>query len=115
MSWVKFELKEEHIAMIKALQWDENIKNIFITEEGYSPFGGDDIIEDLGVIIYGMPENGFDPMSEQYAVYTPEQISHMMTLFDDLPTALELTTQIGSHELGKYKKRFGQKNWSKTK
>lgn len=113
MSWIKFELKKEHIAMIQSLQWDENIKYIFISESGKSPFGGGNLIEDLGLIFYGMPEKAFDPLSEDLAAYTPEQISHMMTYYDDLPTALELVTTIGTLELGLYKKRFGQKNWVK--
>ena len=115
MSWVKFELKKEHIAMIKALEWNENIGSIIVTPECLSPFGGDNLIEDLGNIIYGVPEGEFDPHSDEGVAYTPEQISHMMILFDDLPTALELVTQIATHELGVYKKLFNQKNWIKKK
>lgn len=113
MSWIKFELNEKHIAMIKALQWDENIRYIFLSETGESPFGGNDLIEDLGLIFYGAPDTEFDPLSDVTASYTPEQISNMMTHYDDLPTALELITEIGSFELGLYKKRFGQRNWKK--
>jgi hypothetical protein len=63
MSVVKFELKEEHVKLLKYLRWSKDDKNIIINisdDEDSVPFGSDNIHEAIDLILNGRPEN-FDP------------------------------------------------------
>lgn len=125
MSWITFELQKEHVAMIKAINWDAKAKCIFeMDDEGRpsltagTPFGGEDLMEDLGFIIYGLPDYNpldDDPLSPDGATYTPEQVANMVSLYMDLPRALEVTSNLSSFELGTYRRRFHKRDWSQKK
>ena len=69
MALIKFELKENHIKLLKHLKWslDTNFivsKGNDNEEYGNSPFGGDDLIEDMNIIINGKRDN-FDPLNDE--------------------------------------------------
>lgn len=121
MALDKFELKNEHIALIKNLVWDENIIGLFEKDEELplnqykSPFGGDNIIEDMGLILYGKPEGEFDPLSDESETYTKEQIEEMKNLLKDLKISLDITIFCGNFEAGWYSKKHHLRDWKKMK
>jgi hypothetical protein len=110
MSIVRFELKKEHLMLIKALVWNENIKYLFEMDTNESPFGGTNLVEDLGSIIYGKPDKPFNPM-EDSILYTNEQVSNAIIFYEELPTALEIVTCVEKFQPGKYKRKFKNKIW----
>jgi len=116
MALVKFELKKEHIILLKYLDWELLDNELIVTslqEGAMSPFGGLDLIEDIGVMIYGKPEGEFDPESYESPKYSEEQISFMKEIFSQLPMALEIILFRESFELGFFKRKWNLKNWKK--
>jgi hypothetical protein len=114
------ELKKEHIALLKAVNW--NIKNISIganiDEEEYngdSPFGGDNLYDDMDVIINGIPVNEFDPFNGDEKEYTTEQKAVFDKLLEELPLALDIILKTQSFELGTYVCRYHDRDWKKKK
>ena len=115
MSVIKFELKEDHVKLLKHLSWKELTEGKQITTNGEnSPFGGMDHYEDMGVILYGQPED-FDPFEGNPFVWTDEQKEEMDKLIEELPLAIEVILSTGSFELGRYKCRFHIREWKKIK
>lgn len=110
MSIVRFEVKKEHLMLIKALVWNENIKYMFEMDTNQSPFGGVNLIEDLGSIIYGKPDKPFSPMDDSI-LYSAEQVSDMIVFYEELPTALEISICVENFQVGKYKRKFKNKIW----
>ncbi len=119
MALDKFELKQEHVALLKNLVWDENIIFLFEKDdelpftEYVSPFGGDSIVEDMGLILYGKPEGDFDPMDSELGSYTDEQISEMKNILKELKIALDITIFCGNFDLGWYSKKHHLRDWKK--
>ena len=118
MSLLKFELKEEHIKLLKHLKWSLN-DNIIVSigddkeEYGESPFGGDDVYEDMTLILKGKPEN-FNPMEDETLVLITEtEISDLKGLLNELPTALDIILYTGSFKVGHYKSKWYDRNWVK--
>lgn len=117
MSVIKFELKEEHVKLLKNLRWsikDNNIVNMFHDGEEYiPPFGEDDLYEAIDVILNGRPE-GFDPFNvENFKDYSEEQKAEWEKLYSELPIALDVVLFNGSYELGTYKTKWHLRNWVK--
>jgi len=59
MAVIKLQLKKEHINLLKHLSWNELSKDKQISTsnlETDSPFGGFDYYEDMGIILYGKPD-----------------------------------------------------------
>jgi hypothetical protein len=117
MSVVKFELKEEHVLLLKNLKWGL-LENKFIVSaeditEDPAPFGADNIYEGIDLVLNGKPEN-FDPLnSTELTTYTAEQIAEWDKLISELPTALDIILYTGSFELGNYKTKYHLKDWKK--
>jgi len=105
MSLIKFELKKEHIALLKSLRFSAT-ETQFITnetEEGISPFGGDDVYEDMTHIIYGKPED-FDPFNGIHI--EDSTVEEFKVLLSELPTALEIVLSLQTFDIGHYKRKF---------
>ena len=121
MSLILFELKQEHVKLLKNLRWSVNDKNLIVnTEEGDSdnipvPFNENSIYDAIDVILNGRPEV-FDPLNtEDIKVYTPEEKKVMDDLYKQLPIALEIIMYNGHFELGPYMCRFHDRQWQKDK
>ena len=113
MSVIKFELKEDHLKLVKRLSWQELTEGKQITTDGTnSPFGGVDYHEDMGIILYGQPED-FDPFEGDPFIWTDEQKEEMDKLLEELPLAIEVILSTGSFEPGNYKCRFHIREWKK--
>jgi len=114
MSIIKFELKEEHIKLIKHLEWDRDFNGETITTIGNNPFGGFDHYEDMGVILYGKPE-GFNPLEDEEYEWSDEKKEEMDKLLSELPLAIEVILYTKSFEVGKFKTRYHNRDWKKNK
>lgn len=121
MALLRFELKREHILLLKHLKWSINEDFILnsisddLEVNGDSPFGGVDIFEDMSLILNGKPDN-FDPLEdEQYVRYTDEDKEEMIKLLNELPMALNIILSRESFELGKFKSKWYDINWKKDK
>jgi hypothetical protein len=117
MSVIKFELKEEHVKLLKNLRWsqkDKLIVNMFNDGEEYiPPFGEDNLYDAIDNILNGIPED-FDPMNtSEFKEYSEEQKSEWDKLYSELPTALDIVLFNGSYETGFYKTKWHLRNWVK--
>lgn len=121
MAILKFQLKSQHLLLLKHLKWSlidnyitsvEKNNNYDSDLEGQlSPFGGLDLYEDIGIILYGKPMD-FNPLdSEESYQYSEEQKTEMKQLFSELPTALNLILSRQSFELGKFKTKDTFMDW----
>lgn len=105
MSLIKFELKKEHIALLRSMRFSAT-EDFFIANEKegeYSPFGGDNIYEDMDQIIHGKPEN-FDPFNGIHL--EDSKIESFKQLLSELPVALEIILSVQTFEVGHYKRKF---------
>lgn len=118
MALIKFELTEDHIKLIKHLRWSLTPDKHLLSrgndneEYGDSPFGGDDVYEDMNTILNGKPEN-FDPLNDEGIELTEEQIEDMKGLLSELPTALDIILYTGNFQPGYYKSKWYDRNWIK--
>ena len=125
MSLIKFELKDDHIKLLKHIKWSMNSNTKMLTTyagtaegddvfESITPFGGDDLIEDMAIIIYGKPEVELDPFnSDDKYEYSKEQKDYLTKLFDELPTALDIILYTQKFESGRYKTKSYLRDWIK--
>ena len=115
MSVIKFELKEDHIKLLKNLEWEELTSgNHIITKGENTPFGGIERYEDMGTILYGQPED-FDPFDGDPFDWSEEQKIEMDILIKELPIALDVILYTQNFETGLYKTKYHDKNWKKIK
>ena len=121
MSVLKFELKEEHVKLLKNLSWSLNSENHIVALghdglESIPPFGEDSLYEAMEIILNGVPQD-FDPFdfAKIDKKYSDEQKAEWDKLYEELPTALDLVLYNGSYELGKYKTKYNVKEWKKLK
>jgi hypothetical protein len=119
MALLKFELKEDHIKLLKHLRWsivsDQLVsRGSDVEEYGDSPFGGDDLIEDMSMILNGKPEN-FKPIDDEVLVseLSDDERAKMLELYQELATALDVILYTGSFEPGHYKSKWYDRNWIK--
>jgi hypothetical protein len=119
MSILKFELKKEHLQVLKHLAWDEigDLKSIK-TVGDLSPIGGIDHYEDIGLILFGLPENiklEVDPLDDTGIKFTPEQEKKIDEVLSELPMAIEVILNAQSFELGTYKSKWAVRDWKLIK
>lgn len=119
MSVLNFELKKEHILLLKNLRWSINKDNIIsaVADEGDEiapPFGEVDIYEAIDLILNGKPD-GIDPLThEEFPIYSDEQKAEWDKLYAELPVALDVILFNGNFDLGTFKTRWHDRNWKKT-
>lgn len=116
MSVLVFELKENHIKLLKHLRWSINGKFIASTEnadEDPAPFGANNLYEGINLIINGRQPN-VDPLEvEEIEVYSDEAKAEMDKLYSELPMALDIILYNGHFELGTYRTKFHDRQWKK--
>jgi len=114
MALIKFELKENHIKLLRYLNWEiHDDYSIYSPTENGTPYGGLALSEDAGLIIFGKPENDFDPLSPYGAQYSKEQLKEINELYSELPRALEIILFLKTFETGVYKTKWNVRNWIK--
>jgi hypothetical protein len=120
MSAITFELKKEHLLLLKNLRWSVNKDNIIcnVADEGDEvapPFGDVNLYEAIDLILNGKPE-GLDPLThEEFPEYSDEQKADWDKLYSQLSIALDIILYNGSFELGNYKTRYHLRDWVKIK
>lgn len=117
MSLIKFELKEEHVKLLRHLRWSVTDKKFIVSteniEEDPAPFGENNIYDGIDLILNGRPAK-FDPLNtEDIKEYSTEEKENMDRLFLELPLALEVVLFNGHFQLGKYKTKFHDRVWKK--
>lgn len=120
MSVLNFTLKQEHIALLKAINWSLHLNKFVVSAEDFSidqsPFGGDDVYEDMDLILNGKP-NDFNPA---FTDELPEISQEKKEVFDklllELPQALEVILRTQGFETGDYRTKYHQRfSWKKKK
>lgn len=117
MSVLKIEITENHLKLLKHLQWGMNDNVIVgVKDDGDGiapPFGENNIYEAIDLILNGVPNN-FDPLNEEeFPQYTQEQKDAWDKLYSELPRVLDVILFTGKFETGIYKTKFHLRNWEK--
>ena len=125
MAVKKFILKQEHINIIKHLKFSltdtlhlisiENHENNH-DEQGYTPnlLGGngiDDLYEQIGIILFGKPQNLDIIKAGELYQYSQEQKDSMIQLIKELPIALEIVLSRQSFNVGNFKMKTHEGEW----
>ena len=118
MSIIKLQITEDHLKLVKVLNF--SIQNGHLTtftsdennDEKLNAFGYEDLYDEIGLILYGKPEN-FDPMGTELVSYSEEQKEYMDSLWSDMPIVLELKCFYDTLIPGTYKRKFHNRNWTK--
>lgn len=108
MSLIKFELKEDHINLLRNMVWNKDELNVI---EGN--FDNDYDEEEMGIIIYGVPDREFDPLDDRVIPYTTEQVEYLNKIKEELPMALDIIMNTGKFEAGNYKTKYHLRDWKK--
>jgi hypothetical protein len=115
MSLITFELKKEHIELLKNLRWNLQYgKSTFISqfiENDTQELAN--IYEEVDLILNGKPSN-FDPLNTEFKDYTSEQKLEWDKLLSELPTALDIVLFTNSFELGHYRTKYNIRSWKKN-
>lgn len=118
MSLIKFEITEDHLKLIKHLKFNLSLtgEDIISGDDDSTPFGGTNLYEDIGLILYGKPDN-FNPLSDDDIKYTDDQKKYMSKLLRELPEVLDIilyTTDFTTgNYIGKYKTKYHLRDWKK--
>lgn len=112
MAKIKFELTEDHIKLMNHLSFDiHDDGGLYVPTENGTPYGGFSLIEDCGLILYGKPEESFDPISPYGPQYSEEQKEYIKKIYNELPYAIEIVLTLKTFKIGKYKRSWNQLNW----
>ena len=115
MSILKFELKEEHIVLLKSFKWCEMDESMVIkTDSEDNPLSGYDYRDVVGAMIFGLPDN-YDAINDERIPFTEEQNEKVDKLISELPMALDVILNCGTFEPGLYKSKFVHRDWKKIK
>jgi hypothetical protein len=117
MSVITFELKQEHIDLLKHLKWSLTSDKFIVSAENITEdtalFGADNTYEAIDLIFNGKPEN-FNPLETSAIVYTQEQKDKWDALIEELPMALDIVLYNGHFELGNYRTKYHIRQWKKV-
>lgn len=115
MSILKFELKEEHIVLLRSFKWCEMDESMVIKSDSEdNPLVGYDYHDVVGAMIFGLPDN-YDPIIDERIPFTEEQINEVDKLISELPMALDVILNGGTFEPSVYKTKFVHRDWKKIK
>ena len=115
MSILKFELKEEHIVLLKSFKWCEMDESMVIKSDSedntLSVYDDHDVV---GAMIFGLPDN-YVAIEDECIPFTEQQIEEIDKLISELPMALDVILNGGTFEPGFYKTKFVHRDWKKIK
>ena len=104
MGLIKIVITEDHLKLAKQLIFSNLDGVIFAADEVGSPFGGDDRLTDIEIILDGVPEGGVDPFGD-IPEMSDEKKERYEKLYADLPNVLEVILSLQTFETGHYKRR----------
>jgi hypothetical protein len=108
----KFILREEHLKILKHINWSLGDNKEICSIGNGSPLGGFNHYEDIAVIIYGNTGN-IDLLNDSEFRFTQEQLIEMDTLLEGLPIAIEIILNTQSFEPGEFITRHHLTEWKK--
>jgi hypothetical protein len=114
MSVINFELKEDHLKLLKHFKWSLlPTKNIISGDgENPSPLGGDNLYDEMDLILHGESDNYV--LNDLFQrVYKEGIIEKFDNLLSELPIALEIILFLSTFEVGNYRARWHLRDWSK--
>lgn len=117
MSILKFDLKEEHVKLLKHLRWSKDKNNVIVgldDDEDAIPFGENNIYEAIDLILNGRPEDVNALEDDEPVIYSEDQKANWDNLYKELPIALDIILYTGKFELGSYKTKYHDRNWKKV-
>jgi hypothetical protein len=110
-----FELKIEHIALIKGLVVDvKTISLIGCTDTKLTPFGGNSLEEDLVNLLVGreLTDEEKDKLTAKGETFrSKDDIELLKTIYSELPQALDVVLNSLSFQPGTYRTRWYERNW----
>lgn len=116
MAMIKFELTDEHLALLKQLNWDYDkfakegddykLPQLVENEE----FGNGHIYEMMGIILDG-PEKVTDPNNMVDFRIDDEKKARFDKLLLELPMALDVVMCTQEFKTGKYKTKSSLRDW----
>lgn len=119
MGLIKVEITDDHIKLVRQLRFHKfgdhlmsGVREVDELDPTPSPYGGDSVIDDMGLVIYGPPKD-FDPVESEGFEWTKEQLEHLKKLEEEVPLALDIVLQTGKFETGHYKTKHYERNWKK--
>lgn len=119
MSVLKVEITEEHLTLLKNLNW--SLKDNVISGVGHDgddeipAFGQNNLYEAMALILDGKPKE-FDPFNaEDEAEYSEEFKAKCEKLYSELPLALEVILQTQTFPIGTFKAKFHDRVWKRIK
>jgi hypothetical protein len=117
MSVITFELKQEHVFLLKHLKWSLTDNKFIVSAENIAEdpalFGFDNNYEAIDLILNGKPKD-FNPLETSEIIYTQEQKDQWDALLAELPMALDVILYNGHFELGNYKSKYHIRQWKKS-
>jgi hypothetical protein len=118
MSVLKIEITDEHLLLLKYLNW--SLKGSVIANIGHDgdddipPFGQNNLYEGISLILNGKPED-FDPLnSETEAEYSEEFKAKCEKLYSELPLALEVILQKQNFSTGTFVAKYHDRMWKQV-
>ncbi len=117
MSLVKITITEDHINLLKNLQWSVDKNNIISNvkndgDEIAPPFGANSIYEAIDLILNGKSSVAIEDENE-FPTYSQEQRKVWDKLYSELPLALEVILSLGKFEVGTFTTKYHLRNWKK--
>lgn len=115
MSVVNFELKDDHIKLLRNISWTLKYGDLVLKR----PFLDDDsellvnVYEDVDLILNGNVYE-IDALGDQSPVYSEQQKLVWDNLLSELPTAMDVILYTGKFEIGMYKTKFHVRSWKKV-
>jgi hypothetical protein len=115
MSVIKFELKTEHIKLVRQLNIIKVLEKPAI--DGDRLFGDEDIYPDIDLILNGKTKDveADTGLDNEYSLYTDVEKADMNILISELKDALDIILFTGSFEPGIYIRRSYERNWIRQK
>ena len=105
MSLIRVKITEDHLKVAKQLIFSNMENVLFASDEEGSPFGGENIFEDIDVILEGAPKDGIDPFVEPEPL-SEDKIEYYQKIYAELPNVIEVILQLETFEVGDYKRRY---------
>lgn len=132
MSIILFELKEDHLKLLKHLKWslkghrviDHTATEVEVPlmvniggedEEDQVPFGLNTLYEGMDLILNGKGEDVDLLNKDEFAVYSDEQQRKWLDLYNELPMALEVILNAKTFNPGTYKTKHHYRDWKEIK
>jgi len=118
MSRIKFNLKKDHLLLLKNLRWSKKENNVLVSlDDSEEPvfLMTDNVYEDINVILNGKPNNFTPNEDEEEFKCSQTQKTKWDKLLAELPTALEIVLSCQTFTPGKYIADFATRDWQLIK